>query len=257
MRVSYILVVVVVVLVIFGFRVLVGRYFTLEGRTLSAVGVMDKASKRYDDAAAALSALLDVKLQPGDPISQTLLTACSRWNATIGAHVSPGDPIQQSMKEARDKFTAADSALSLARDRVQTLTGPDPYGLHVVRNDPAGAASAYQLAYQLAYQSAAKSGAPLTVGRLAARNGDIARAAAAFQAAIDSGHAHQGPAAAVELGLLRAENGDPAGAAEVYQLAIDSGHAHHAPAAAVNLGLLREEQGDTRTLDIAIAVRSP
>ena len=110
---------------------LVGRYFTLEGRTLGAVSVMDKASKRYDDAAAALSALLDVKLQPGDPTSQTLLTACSRWDDAIGAHLSLGDPVQRSMKEARQKFTAAGSALSLARDRVQTLTGPDPYGRHV------------------------------------------------------------------------------------------------------------------------------
>jgi hypothetical protein len=66
MRVSYILAAVVVVLVIFGFRVLIGRFFTLEGRTLGAVSVMDKASKGYDDAAAVLSALLDVKLQPGE-----------------------------------------------------------------------------------------------------------------------------------------------------------------------------------------------
>src|SRR5665647_2387186 len=176
MRVSYILAAVVVVLVIFGFRVLVGRYFTLEGRTLGAVSAMDKASKRYDDAAAALSALLDVKLQPGDPISQTLLTACNRWDATIGAHLSPGDTVQQSMKEARQKFTAAGSALSLARDRVQILTGPDPYSRHGVKIDPVGAAAAFNL------------------GVLREEQGDPAGAVAAFQLAIDSGHADEAPA---------------------------------------------------------------
>ena len=73
MRTSYILAAIVIIVVIFGFRVLVGRYFTLEGRTLGAVSAMDKASKRYDYAADALSALLDVRLQLGDPISETLL----------------------------------------------------------------------------------------------------------------------------------------------------------------------------------------
>ena len=200
MRVSYILAAVVVVLVIFGFRVLVGRYFTLEGRTLGAVSAMDKASKWYDDAAAALSALLDVKLQPGDPISQTVLTACNRWDATIGAHLSPGDTVQQSMKEARQKFTAAGSALSLARDRVQILTGPDPYSRHGVI-DPAGAAAAFQLA-------------------------------------IDSGHADEVPAAAFNLGVLREQQGDPAGAVAAYQLAIDSGHADAAALARKQMGHL-------------------
>jgi hypothetical protein len=91
MRTSYILAAIVIIVVIFGFRVLVGRYFTLEGRTLGAVFAMEKASKRYDDAAAALSALLDVKLQPGDSISQTLLTACNR----PGRGQREGCPVQR------------------------------------------------------------------------------------------------------------------------------------------------------------------
>ena len=237
MRVSYILAAVVVVLVIFGFRVLVGRYFTLEGRTLGAVSAMDKASKRYDDAAAALSALLDVKLQPGDPISQTLLTACNRWDATIGAHLSPGDTVQQSMKEARQKFTAAGSALSLARDRVQILTGPDPYSRHGVKIDPVGAAAAFQLAIDSGHADEAPAAA-FNLGVLREEQGDPAGAVAAYQLAIDSGHADQGPKAAFNLGLLREQQGDPAGAAAAYQLAIDSGHADAAALARKQLGHL-------------------
>jgi hypothetical protein len=164
MRVSYILAAIVIIVIVLGFRLLLGRYFTLEGRTLGAVSAMDKAAKKYDDAADALAALLDVNLQSGDPISQTLLTACNSWDATVGAHLSPGDPVPQAMKEARPKFTAADLALSLARDRVQTLTGSDPYSRHDVKNDRAGATSAVQLA--------ADSGAPYTVGLLLAGQGD-------------------------------------------------------------------------------------
>ena len=92
MRVPYILAAIVVIVIIFGLRVLVGRYFTLEGRTLGAVSAMDKASKSYDDAAKTLAALLGIHLQPGDPISQTLLTSCDKWGATDGAELSPGGP---------------------------------------------------------------------------------------------------------------------------------------------------------------------
>jgi hypothetical protein len=237
MRTSYILAAIVIIVVIFGFRVLVGRYFTLEGRTLGAVSAMDKASKRYDDAAAALSALLDVKLQPGDPISQTLLTACNRWDATIGAHLSPGDTVQQSMKEARQKFTAAGSALSLARDRVQILTGPDPDSRHGVKIDPVGAAAAYQLAIDSGHADQGPKAA-FNLGVLREQQGDPAGAAAAYQLAIDSGHADKAPKAAFNLGVLREEYGDPAGAAAAYQLAIDSGHADAAALARKQRGHL-------------------
>ena len=164
------------------------------------------------------------------------LTACSRRDDVTAGQLSPGDPIQQSMKEARDKFAAADSALSLARDRVQTLTGPDPYGPHGVKNAPVGSAGAVQLATD--------SGAPYTVGRLLAGRGYIAGVAVAFQLAIDSGNPEVAPAAAYNLGLLREEQGDQAGAAVAYQLAIDSRDADQAPKAAVNLGFLRAKNGD-------------
>ena len=44
---------------------------------------------------------------------------------------------------------------------------------------------------------------------------------------------------------MLAGQGDTAGATAAYQLAIDSGHAEHGPMAALNLGNLRDEQGDT------------
>ena len=48
---------------------------------------------------------------------------------------------------------------------------------------------------------------------------------AAYQQAIDSGHADAAPRAAVNLGLLLQEQGDVDGAKAAYQQAIDSGHA--------------------------------
>jgi TolA-binding protein len=70
------------------------------------------------------------------------------------------------------------------------------------------------------------------------RQGDPARAAAAFQLAIDSGHADWAPTAALSLGVLRERQGDPAGAAAAYQLAIDSGHADAAAVAREQLSHL-------------------
>ena len=69
-------------------------------------------------------------------------------------------------------------------------------------------------------------------------------ARAAYQQAIDSGHADRAPQAAVNLGVLLEEQGDVAGARAAYQQAIDSGHADVAPMAAVGLGELLKEQGD-------------
>ena len=59
--------------------------------------------------------------------------------------------------------------------------------------------------------------------------GDVAGARAAYQQAIDSGHADVAPAAAVGPGDLLREQGDVAGARAAYQQAIDSGHADLAP----------------------------
>jgi tetratricopeptide (TPR) repeat protein len=58
------------------------------------------------------------------------------------------------------------------------------------------------------------------------------RAKAAYQRAIDSGHADAAAWAAADLGVLLAEQGDVAGAKAAYQQAIDSGHADAAPRAA-------------------------
>ena len=81
--------------------------------------------------------------------------------------------------------------------------------------------------------------AAFALALLRKEQGDLAGAAAAYQVAIDSGHADLAPGAAVGLGLLRQEQGDLAGTAAAYQVAIDSGHANLAPAAAAALGRLR------------------
>ena len=136
------------------------------------------------------------------------------------------------MKEARQKFTAAGSALSLARDRVQILTGPDPYSRHGVKIDPVGAAAAFQLAIDSGHADEAPAAA-FNLGVLREEQGDPAGAVAAYQLAIDSGHADQGRRRRTTWGwLLRAEQGDPAGAVAAFQVAIDSGHADQAPKAA-------------------------
>jgi TPR repeat protein len=60
----------------------------------------------------------------------------------------------------------------------------------------------------------------------------VAGAKAAYQRAIESGHADAAAWAAADLGVLLAEQGDGAGAKAAYQQAIDSGHADAAPRAA-------------------------
>ena len=114
------------------------------------------------------------------------------------------------------------------------------------QGDVAGAAAAYQIAIDSGHADWAPKAA-FNLGFLREnKQGDVAGAAAAYQIAIDSGHVEWALMAAVNLGLLREnKQGDMAGAAAAYQIAIDSGHADHAPKAAVNLGLLREnKQGD-------------
>jgi hypothetical protein len=73
----------------------------------------------------------------------------------------------------------------------------------------------------------------------------VAGAKAAYQRAIESGHADAAPVAAFNLGLLLEQQGDGAGAKAAYQQTIDSGHAELAPRAAVSLGVLLEQHRGT------------
>ncbi len=77
------------------------------------------------------------------------------------------------------------------------------------------------------------------LGALAGQ-GDTEGAKAAWQQAIDSGHADMAPTATFSLGALLADRGDADGAKAAYQQAIDSGHADMAPTFAVSLGALLE-----------------
>ena len=73
--------------------------------------------------------------------------------------------------------------------------------------------------------------AAFNLGVLLESQEDAAGAKAAFQQAIDSGHADVAPMAAVNLGVLLAEQGDTAGARAAFQQAIDSGDPDQAPKA--------------------------
>ena len=67
------------------------------------------------------------------------------------------------------------------------------------------------------------------LGFLLQEQGDVEGARAAYQQAIDSGHADAAPGAWGNLGALLEEQGDVEGARAAYQQAIDSGHADQAP----------------------------
>jgi TPR repeat protein len=71
--------------------------------------------------------------------------------------------------------------------------------------------------------------------------GNVVGARAAYQVAIDSGHAEAAPMAAVNLGVLLAGQGDVVGARAAYQVAIDSSHAKWAPWADLLLGELETD----------------
>jgi tetratricopeptide (TPR) repeat protein len=73
--------------------------------------------------------------------------------------------------------------------------------------------------------------AAYNLGVLYQEHGDMARAQAAYQQAIDTGHAEAAPMAARNLGLLLQEQGDLAAARAAFQQAIDSGHPKQASAA--------------------------
>jgi hypothetical protein len=130
MRVPILLLIIVaIVVLVIGFRLLVGRYFTLEGRALGAANVLAKATDKRDAAAQALGHLLGVELQPGDQIVQALIEAGDRWNTTVDPNLLPGDPIPQQLEKARLAYMTACMEMNDASDRHTTLSGPDPYGL--------------------------------------------------------------------------------------------------------------------------------
>jgi tetratricopeptide (TPR) repeat protein len=76
------------------------------------------------------------------------------------------------------------------------------------------------------------------------KRGDVDGARAAYQVAIDSGHAEFAPAVWFNLGNLLVEEGDDEGARAAYQEAIDSGNPRQAGRAAVNLGNLLKRRGE-------------
>jgi tetratricopeptide (TPR) repeat protein len=77
------------------------------------------------------------------------------------------------------------------------------------------------------------------------KQGDLDRAAAAYQRVLDSGRRGEAPRAALGLGFVLMRRGDLDDAAAAFQRAIDSGRPNIVAAAAYDLGYLLEEQGDT------------
>jgi WD40 repeat protein len=114
------------------------------------------------------------------------------------------------------------------------------------QGDAAGARAAYQKAIDSGHPEHAPAAAlnlgnllseearrkPLRTGYfLLLKQGDAARARAAYQKAIDSGHPEHAPAAALSLGIILEEVGLEVSARAAYQKAIDSGHPEHAASA--------------------------
>ena len=110
-----------------------------------------------------------------------------------------------------------------------------------------GDADGAKAAYQRAIDSGHAKWAPMAaygLGVVLADRGDADGARAAYQRAIDSGHADWAPKSAVGLGNLLSDQGDADGAKAAYRRAIDSGHANWAPMAAFNLGVVLADRGD-------------
>jgi len=76
------------------------------------------------------------------------------------------------------------------------------------------------------------------------KEGDLDRAAAAYQRILDSGRRGERPRAALGLGFVLMRRGDLDDARVALQQAIDSGRPNVAAMAAFDLGCLLEEQGD-------------
>lgn len=142
-----------------------------------------------------------------------------------------------------DKPTTAESAWRQAVDKGDSSA---PFRLGILleqQGDVKGARAAYQRAIDSGHAEWSP-GAAVNLGALLVDQGDVEDAKAAYQRAIDSGHPEAAPMAVFNLGLQLEEQGNLKGAKVAYQRAIDSGHAVYAPGAAYNLGVLLEKQSD-------------
>lgn len=139
-----------------------------------------------------------------------------------------------------DGLRATDQALG--RGHPDDAAEANNLGLQLAeQGNLAGARAAYQLAIDSGHAEWAPMAA-LNLGLLLDAQGDVPGARGAYERVIDSGHGKWAPIAAVNLGTLLAEQGDLAGAQDAYQRAIDSDDADQRPTAAVNLGLLFAQQ---------------
>ena len=102
------------------------------------------------------------------------------------------------------------------------------------QGDADGAKAAYQQAIDSGHADVGAEGRGQP-GALLSEQGDVDGAKAAYQQAIDSGHAERRRRPRSTWGSAQ-EQGDADGAKAAYQQAIDSGHADEAPTAAINLG---------------------
>jgi tetratricopeptide (TPR) repeat protein len=96
----------------------------------------------------------------------------------------------------------------------------------------------------LAYDPRTAGWPGLHLGRLLYMSGDVDAAAAAFRAAIASGHVAYAPMASYHLGRLREDLGDTPSAIAAYRRAGQSEDPKQASAAAYRLGCLLETTRD-------------
>jgi hypothetical protein len=86
------------------------------------------------------------------------------------------------------------------------------------------------------------------LGSLRERQGDAKGARAAYQQAIDTGHAEWADRSRHELAYMLKEEGDLAGAREQYERLVEDGNEHWAPEAVESLAILLQDDGDVAGL---------
>jgi tetratricopeptide (TPR) repeat protein len=205
-----------------------------------------RALRRRRDVTYPIACQIDSHLDPqqrAGPPPQTALTTAK----TPLRHKGAAQSGRSSGDAARSGRTNGPPSPEVTTDRgeVTASAAASAFALgerHAQQGDAAKAAAAYQRAIRSGHSDWAPRAA-INMGMLLGELGDLAGAEAALRLAIDSGHA-EAPRAMLGLGWLHEQQGDVAAAAAAFQQTIESRHAQAAPMAANSLGLLRAKQDD-------------
>ncbi|MGW2822949.1 hypothetical protein ACWC24_18445 [Streptomyces sp. NPDC001443] len=182
----------------------------------------------------------------------------------FGRYVAHREPPAQALETLTTSITAGDSRarthyylaeiqarlggfdVSRTLRRAMALAGADETALTALcrawlraeREDKAESRKAYEYAYRLARTSGDTEVAALATTALASyltAAGDLDGAVAAYERAMETGHAQHSPAAAFDFALLLAKHNRKSQARQVYRQIIETGHPVQSRVAAINL----------------------